>query len=306
MIRRKTTLVLGAGASHPYGYPLGGDLVAEIIRCTAPGTASASILAEKGDLAGFRRRLARSEVGSIDEFLEANMEFAAIGKLAIAIALTIRGPDATSSPPNGGHWLQYLWSRLREGAPTSQQFRENQLRIVTYNYEDSVHRYLRGVLSAFYTDLQSCQDDALNAFVESAIPIIHLHGSLSHADDVVIPHQDRTRFINEAFLTRAAKQLRIIHEATLPDEYNRAREWLGQSDRIYFMGFGYHPTNCKRLNMREISGPQGYGRFDHIQGTALGLGEAEVMRACSAIGLPSQFLHDQDCLKFLRVTARLD
>jgi hypothetical protein len=58
MILKPTVLILGAGASYPYSYPLGGELVKQIVAETNPGGGLlARILQHRLELKGFRARL---------------------------------------------------------------------------------------------------------------------------------------------------------------------------------------------------------------------------------------------------------
>jgi hypothetical protein len=96
-----------------------------------------------------------------------------------------------------------------------------------------------------------------------------------------------------------------IHEDEPSKEYVQAREWLHEAEAMYFLGFGYHPTNVKRLApLEQIRGRSGvlYG------GTAFGLQHAEILRAQSllAFGGPTNYLFDVDALTYLRRYATLE
>ncbi|SRR6266567_7368983 len=141
VIRKPTVLILGAGASAPYGYPLGGALVERILTLTDPGGAGGPlhrvlIGAFVAPLADFNRRLRGSETSSIDDFLESNPDYAELGKLCIAGALTVHGPPFGYPVLPNLHWYKYLWERLRQGAAVSRQFGENRLRVVTTTTND--------------------------------------------------------------------------------------------------------------------------------------------------------------------------
>src|SRR5688572_10130162 len=91
MIKVPTVLVLGAGASDPYRFPLGRKLMAEICQ-----NAHSTYIRElnptgdpkiKKDIEDFRDALRTSGQQSVDAFLEHRDEFRVIGKKAIARAL---------------------------------------------------------------------------------------------------------------------------------------------------------------------------------------------------------------------------
>jgi hypothetical protein len=88
-------VVLGAGASHPYWYPLGEQLKEELcmVGVKHGGKAGrilqlATLLQEVGftvdDITKFQKSLSGSPQRSIDRFLELRREFEVIGKAAIA------------------------------------------------------------------------------------------------------------------------------------------------------------------------------------------------------------------------------
>lgn len=92
MITRPTVLILGAGASQAYGFPLGADLLRGITDALG-GTGSespAQVLAEAsrrslGDVERFRSELLRARRLSIDTFIESRREdYDVIGRCAIA------------------------------------------------------------------------------------------------------------------------------------------------------------------------------------------------------------------------------
>ena len=93
MINSKTALVLGAGASAPYGFPLGRNLLLEIGRELYSGSVNPyqNTLIECGfainDLRKFAVELLNSMQPSVDAFLENRPEYMQIGKHAIAAKL---------------------------------------------------------------------------------------------------------------------------------------------------------------------------------------------------------------------------
>jgi hypothetical protein len=101
MIKRPTVFVLGAGASHGYGFPLGARLVKNIIEGVAPGgplfTQLERILdaGQMSNVADFRRDLIDSQRSSIDRFLQTRREFLEVGKTTIAVALIPCESDET-------------------------------------------------------------------------------------------------------------------------------------------------------------------------------------------------------------------
>jgi hypothetical protein len=91
LISIPTVLVLGAGASAHCSYPLGRELVAELVRLR--GNSDLDHLPEgwTRELAErFLTKLGRSDPASIDAFLETNPTHAGLGKYLIARQLKLR------------------------------------------------------------------------------------------------------------------------------------------------------------------------------------------------------------------------
>ncbi len=135
--------------------------------------------------------------------------------------------------------------------------------------------------------------------------MVHLHGALGNVADQVFTVSDRTTLNRLDFYREVAAGIQIIHEASPTEEYTTAQEWLREAQVICFLGFGFHPTNVKRLDvLNQIRGRANifYG------GTALGLEDAEILRAEALLGLggPVRFLQPVDTLMYLRRYATLE
>ncbi len=87
MITIPTTLVLGAGASAPYGYPTGPELLQEILNTTLDPVNLFFLSTygiDQSEAEEFISSLDKSEPTSIDFYLENRPEHINIGKLMIA------------------------------------------------------------------------------------------------------------------------------------------------------------------------------------------------------------------------------
>jgi len=92
MIKNKTVLVLGAGASMPYGFPSGQGLVDIICDSDNPSkklVAEGAVVAPN-EVSSFVNALSEADPESIDVFLGNNPEFEKVGKAAIAATLLPR------------------------------------------------------------------------------------------------------------------------------------------------------------------------------------------------------------------------
>ncbi len=106
------------------------------------------------------------------------------------------------------------------------------------------------------------------------------------------------------FYRQVAAGIHIIHDVQPTADYATAQEWLREAKVICFLGFGYHPTNIKRLDL--LSQVRGHaGLF--CGGTALGMEQAEVLRAEALLDIGGSILvRDVDALMYLRRYAPLE
>jgi hypothetical protein len=217
----------------------------------------------------FRRELSLADPESIDTFLESRPEFLKIGKLMIALNLIPYEDDSVLFGSKGSDqkptcWYSYLMGKLR--VRYFKDFQNNRLSIITFNYDRSLEHYLFTVLKHSYNVPDQDCADALDS-----IPIIHVHGSLGKlpwqgiSDSRVYGRTDDLQKIQ-----LASQQILVMSEK---DEhsavFDKAYGLMVQAERIYFLGFGYHETNLRRLGMEHLVNKTSK------YGTSVGLGTAE-------------------------------
>jgi hypothetical protein len=284
---------------------LGKHLVEKVIEAAQPGGKMIRVYGGTDPLREFYDRVSGSEVGSIDEWLEANPEFIDLGKKCISLALIVDGPAPNYPRQATSDWYPYLWSRLHEAARTPDEFRQNRLTIITYNYDRSFERYFAGVLKNFYKDLFQADEGAIEEFRAETLPVIHLHGSLGEWDDLA-----RTTtggppdLLRRDYITGAASGIRIIHEESAAKHYAEAHQRLQEAEAVHFLGFGFHPTNLARLQLVDQARK---GKWLNVGGTAVGLEHAQVNRAEKMMELGSGILRaGEDSLLYLKRHAILE
>lgn len=246
MIKERTVLVVGAGASKPYGFPLGSELRDAVIRSAANAAMSARLDPIGGyddELAEFAGDLAESGYSSVDAFLENRSEWTKIGKAAMSLCLLSSEMQSLSKlfPPNqpGDHWYETLWSRW--GGRSWPSFKSTPLTIVTFNYDRSLEHYLVHVAANNY--------GLRHETVARHLPIIHVHGSLGEYCE----YPYGAEVTDDVHFT-ARNAIRIVHEAQKDDpNVLKAQEAIQASDRVLFVGFGYHPQNMARLGFAHRS-----------------------------------------------------
>src|SRR5712675_414174 len=151
MITNKTCLVLGAGASAPFGYPTGNALTERIkkeLLPDRPGQLHHDLINagfSPDTLLSFRNELRYSQRSSVDAFLEDwEADFMEVGKAAIAASL-IRHEDRDKivDDPN---WYRRLFSEMTDEG----DFSANKLGIVTFNYDRSLEYFFLRCLPSRY------------------------------------------------------------------------------------------------------------------------------------------------------------
>ena len=270
---------------------------------------------EREIIKDFNTALLLSQPPSIDTFLEHRPEFTWAGKLAIAMSLIkceVERKLNDSERRRDGIY-HFLWTQLI--APW-EEFRNNKLTIITFNYDRSLEHFIFTVIKNLYGK----SDDSV-AELMTHFPIIHVHGSLGP-----LPWQQtggrpylpiQINIANETIkqLEAASEKILIVsEEEKSTNEFSRAFEYLKSARRIYFLGFGYHTTNLKKLKLNKLNVYDNYAKgfsdkenskLRTFRGSALGLKTSQrtVIERGWGIGLPNDKLND---LEFLKEYAELD
>lgn len=268
MITKKTVLVLGAGASMPFKFPSGDQLVDSVNSALAHSPSHPHKLASPGyrlttvdilmalghgqeEIPAFTRDLQDAQVRSIDAFLERRRDHVALGKAAIAIEIH-RQEHKQHLLNKRDHWYQFLLDTI--DGPFD-EIPANQLSIVTYNYDRSLEAYLVFALSARHNrSYRECAE------MVSKIPIVHLHGSLGKLkwddEDQGLPYHGHV--LNVEAVRQMSASMIVIHEGQDDSiEYREALQLMTRAERIYCIGFGYGRTNLQRLRLHDHAGRPG-------------------------------------------------
>jgi hypothetical protein len=282
MLEKRTVLVLGAGASAPYGFPVGERLFYEVVEQTGRQDSDAFKVLRGLDyapaaIALFREALRKSGALSVDAFLEHRREYESLGKDAMAAVLIRQEATDRLFPhaPTQGDWYKCLCNELIEGGQLPQK---GILLVITFNYDRSLEHYLHTALKNLfrYTDSEC-------ATALQAVEIVHVHGDLGN-----LPWQEertgehRTREYTPEFtpeaVRAAARGIRIVHEVKPNDEpFGRAHDLIAQAERLCFLGFGYHQDNVNRLGLGRLP------RNAKVFRPTFGMGEAEHQQAVSRV-----------------------
>lgn len=247
----KTVFVLGAGASIPYGFPSGSQLVEQIIESISPSfyrggeeyytkKPLADLLVKEfssKELINFRETLNASQTYSIDAFLNYRREFIDIGKMAIVWHLLEAEYKALKGKKMKGDWYQFFWNQINSHKEDLYSFS-----FYTFNYDRSLEYFLRTSAANLY----GYKGVDLNNYL-AKIPINHLHGTLGN-----MKFGHKSSIVTAGELSTAADNIKIIFEVDEMTMFEQFQDEVRKCDNIVFLGFGFHPDNIKRIGFPRI------------------------------------------------------
>ena len=175
----KIVLILGAGASIPFGMPSGKSLIQHItislkfipkkIYKAGAGYGVSDLLGglsyddsqsdnelfsmmmevgfTKNRIELFRESLRKSQINSVDAFLEHRTEFIPIGKMAIAYNLLKLEKNSEERFTESPDWYNYLWNKLISKVS---DFPKNDVAIITFNYDRTLEYFIHTSFKALY------------------------------------------------------------------------------------------------------------------------------------------------------------
>ncbi len=251
MINSPTVFILGAGASAPYGLPLGRPLLIRISKKLAEDQRfikdirGTQLPIDRYLIEDFNENLINSGQPSVDAFLEHRPEYLKIGKVSIARALIPLENEGLVEHANNNknNWYGYLYNQMN--APF-EDLDKNKVSFITFNYDRSLEYYL---LQTTIFRYGVSEKEAVEKLKK--IPIIHLHGQLG----VLTGFQNENEYyrdyntkITPSNIQRCADNIKIIHEAddTTP-EFEKAHELIWEAKVRCILGFGYNENNIKKL-----------------------------------------------------------
>lgn len=295
MITQPTVFVVGAGASQPYGLPLGGELKENILRRYNRDDPRANILTNttpfvQGQINTFVDALRFSGLSSVDAFLERRTEFMEIGKAAMGIEL-LHGEVHDTLWATSNNWLSYLYGQMIGNS--LEEFANNKVAFITFNYDRCIEHFLFISLKNSFG-----KSNEETAAIANKIKVVHLHGRLGH-----LPWQQGKNAIafgdNQIDLRKmqiVTSEIKVVHEDHKLDgrdaDFDLAHMMLVTAQRVYLLGFGFGARNVQRIKL-DVLAPRAF------DGTAYGLTDRE-LKDCRALCGGKVNLHGYQCLDFMR------
>ncbi len=280
MIRSKTTLVVGAGASCELQFPSNDELLARVGQSfdfsrfgTGVQMKDSVLLSQylqktaarlgKNDkdihAAAERIRIAAKLTRSIDSLLDqhdTDQLITVAGKLAIvhyicqaeAKSILRSEPRIVGDLPIQGTdtWLYQLGQLVTSGVPRSQVDKcLDDLSIINFNYDRSIEHFLPwAMVMAFGMELKDAQ-----AIVAAKLRIIHPYGTIGRlpwqkgeAADCDWGTEQPWNIHNLASLIRTSTEVQRDQNML-----TQIRSAFSSAKRIVFLGFGFQPQNVDLL-----------------------------------------------------------
>lgn len=302
MLTRKTVIVIGAGASHELGLPLGAGLrkdIANLLNIAFPDGYNQ----ESGDLAITqclrdiaKERSERDINGlllkcwlirdalpaaiSIDNLLDAHRndpDIGLIGKLGIAQAILnaerssklhkARETDRKSSLYSlTDTWLLPMFQLLTEGVVKEDAATIfDNVTFIVFNYDRCLQAFLAVALQAYYGFNQHQSVE-----IAGTAKIIHPYGRVGDfgASSSLATVGFGAKQYN---LRKVAEGIRTFSEGLRFDRHRpEIQDAVAGADQIVFLGFAFHPLNMEILGVDQPS------NISKVFGTTLGLSDAAV------------------------------
>ncbi len=302
MITKRTVFVLGAGASQPYGFPLGPDLRHKVcMGALHPGDTLVAMGASPHRVHECRIALARSWASSIDMFIATRGDGDMLVRQAVALTLCQYENEEALFFATRGDWFRYLWTHLVTSEPGA--FPTDLVSFITFNYDRSVEHALWNGLEHAYGKTP--------ANIALRIPtVIHVYGSLGRYPR--LPEGSTREFgfqPTKENIVAAAADIKAISQADRDEEHlSEARALLAQAEQIVFLGLAYDEASLALLGF-ERAGHRSLRDNCEVFGTAMGLRTGEALRARDCLmnrrreggSVEPRFgSSDMDCLDFLR------
>jgi hypothetical protein len=254
MITKRMCLVLGAGASAPYGFPTGSELMQQSKQMPDEWwTLAHELLGTTKDTHDeFIRELDQSGAESLDEFAGKHPHYKDYAKALIAYRIgDCERQGRILKTERSIDWLNFLVRRLVDG-PTLSELANVELSFVTFNFDRSLEEGLLLRLSSTYRNAGEL-DAAIRTRVVDAISkwkIIHVHGDLGELREFASGGEGRTYEKHAApqAIQLAMQRIILLNDAQeASPEFQSARLLIRDAQFVLFLGFGFHRLNCTRV-----------------------------------------------------------
>lgn len=277
MINENTVLILGAGASKPYGYPTMDEMETDIIEnfeknyskyvLNWMGLDDEDKNAELDKVKEFLEKYEGSNL-MIDEFIseKGNHKYRTIGKVAIACSIINAEKNSRFrrySYDTKSDWYKLFFQLLYRNRQSDDKFKlsDYKISIITFNYDRSLEYFLYDSLSKLHSSNPKENIKDLNS-----LKILHVYGQIMGFDWQIpaptrynnkISYIDYRKIENDLQIKMCVNNIATIYEDREKlQQLIEARQLIENSKRILFLGFGFDKFNLENLGFPDILKPK--------------------------------------------------
>jgi hypothetical protein len=298
MITEPIVFVLGAGSMTDYGFPIGWELVRDVITRFQPNRPERQQLLEHtklqdAEIQAFVTALDGSAQNSVDAFLEERQDFFDVGIAAMSLSLIdFERPERLYEQRDpGGNWLRNMLQHMR--GTGFDEFHTNKVSLVTFNYDRSLEYFLCRSLANTFNKTEEEAGAIINQ-----MSIIHLHGQLGY-----LPWQGGlfarpySPAVDTHALLSCTEHVKVVNRNTKVNDapFIEARRLLQEAARVYFLGVGFNNENLTRLGVMDLAPNKAWS-------TCVGLRQREKNDLQSHFDNKLHLLINLDCIGLLRDT----
>jgi len=270
MIKKKTVLVLGAGASAPYGFPTGAELRKKIINdydSIATAIGDDGIQYDKESLKEvfrfFAYKFRDSGTSSIDLFLsQQEKNDIDLGKALILSVIRhcehvskynedIYRIQKNKDVKKDIDWYKLFLFKLFSGIQSFEEISFQNLEVITFNYDRSFEFYIYQSLRNWFP-FTKINDKQIIDLINS-LKIHHVFGMVDEypwkfPNNIFanVKNNFFRFFITPEEAFSKINSIRVINEIKKFEE-NEYKKIIESAEKVFFLGFGYLEENMKIL-----------------------------------------------------------
>jgi len=244
-----TVIVVGAGASWPYNFPIGTELpevikdqmrrpMAEALLPTAHSQAEYDHISRALKRAPDALQARRFE--TIDQYLERCGDSPAAYAMKLAMSYVFLRAEheyaISYARARGPDWYHELFNHITEADDDDIAG----TKLLTFNYERSLEFDIRRAIR---------HEADMRGQRWRTLPIVpwHLHGAVGPSSDWRVLDEMGQAPITVRQIMDGAERIRSYSENQT--DWDEPRKWIQSARRLVFLGFGFHPTNIRNLGI---------------------------------------------------------
>jgi len=216
IVTEETTFVIGAGASFPYGYPIGQKLKKYICEehCNELAGTISKLMCPEYEQEEYAKRIRSFQKYfwncpyTIDKFMRINPEFNVIGKQLIAASLFPKEDSTLLNKIEKDNWYLSFADLIDL---SFDNITKNKMNIITFNYDRSLEEFL--FRSLFYLhSMKKKKEDCRDKI--NKLSIIHTYGYLAPLGwkDEEFGREYRVKALTREDMVNAVNNITIIGE----------------------------------------------------------------------------------------------